>query len=91
LHDAELADGLSPAARVIAHTGGKEVIEAIRAVLPGHPLKETESVLRDCGNMSSPSVLVALHRALEASVSEPLWLIAFGAGFAAHSCRMELA
>jgi predicted naringenin-chalcone synthase len=89
LHDRELADGLSSEARVIAHTGGKDVIEAIRAVLPGHPLAETESVLRDCGNMSSPSVLVALHRALESGATGPLWLTSFGAGFAVHSCRME--
>jgi alkylresorcinol/alkylpyrone synthase len=89
LHDAELADGLAPEARVIAHTGGKDVILAIREALPGHPLAETESVLRDCGNMSSPSVLVALHRALNSGVTGPLWLTSFGAGFSVHSCRME--
>lgn len=89
LHDTDLAAGLSPNAYIIAHSGGRDVIHSLREVLPGHPLAETESVLRDCGNMSSPSVLVALHRALEAGVAGPLWLTAFGAGFSAHSCRME--
>ena len=68
----------------------RDVIEALRTALPGHPLRETEEVLRDCGNMSSPSVLIALHRALEAGVRDPLWLTAFGAGFSAHSCRLDL-
>jgi alkylresorcinol/alkylpyrone synthase len=89
LHDTDVAAGLSPDAHIIAHSGGRDVILALREALPGHPLAETESVLRDCGNMSSPSVLVALHRALETGVTGPLWLTAFGAGFAAHSCRME--
>jgi predicted naringenin-chalcone synthase len=89
LHDADLAAGLAPDARIIAHAGGRDVILALREALPGHPLTETESVLRDCGNMSSPSVLIALHRALESGVDGPLWLTAFGAGFTAHSCRMD--
>jgi alkylresorcinol/alkylpyrone synthase len=46
--------------------------------------------LRDYGNMSSPSVLFALERALEAGVREPLWLTSFGAGFSTHACRMDL-
>ena len=90
LHDTDLAAGLPPEAHIIAHSGGRDVIQALREVLPGHPLAETEAVLRDCGNMSSPSVLIALHRALEAGAGGPLWLTAFGAGFAAHSCRMEI-
>jgi alkylresorcinol/alkylpyrone synthase len=90
LYDADSAAGMPRNVRVIAHSGGRDVLEALRAELPGHPLKETESVLRDCGNMSSPSVLIALHRALESGVTDPLWLTAFGAGFSAHSCRLDL-
>ncbi|HWB05680.1 MAG TPA: 3-oxoacyl-[acyl-carrier-protein] synthase III C-terminal domain-containing protein [Verrucomicrobiales bacterium] len=90
LFDAEKAAGLPENVRVIAHSGGRDVLESLRAALPGHPLRESESVLRDCGNMSSPSVLIALHRALEAGVTDPLWLTAFGAGFSAHSCRLDL-
>jgi predicted naringenin-chalcone synthase len=74
--------------RVLAHSGGRDVIDALEAVLP-HRLLETRDVLRDHGNMSSPSVLFALDRAM-ASVNgdRRWWLTAFGAGFAAHACEM---
>ena len=91
LHDADLAAGMAPESRIISHPGGRDVILALRGALPGHPLTETENVLRHCGNMSSPSVLIALHEALQSGVLDPLWLTAFGAGFSAHSCRMEQA
>jgi predicted naringenin-chalcone synthase len=90
LYDEDAARGMPRSARVIAHSGGRDVLEALRTALPGHPLEETEGVLRDCGNMSSPSVLIALHRALESGITDPLWLTAFGAGFSAHSCRLDL-
>ena len=74
--------------RILSHTGGRDVIDALEAVLPGYPLHEARSVLRDFGNISSPCVLVALERAIEAGCPENLWLTAFGAGFAAHSCEL---
>ncbi len=74
--------------RVLAHSGGRDVIEALEAVLP-HSLAETRAVLCDHGNMSSPSVLFALDRALEDAGDERRWwLTAFGAGFAAHACEL---
>jgi alkylresorcinol/alkylpyrone synthase len=74
--------------QVIAHSGGRDVIEALESVLP-FSLDETRSVLADCGNMSSPSVLFALEQRLaKAAADERYWLTAFGAGFAAHSCEM---
>jgi predicted naringenin-chalcone synthase len=74
--------------RVLAHSGGRDVIDALEAVLP-HRLMETREVLRDHGNMSSPSVLFALDRAM-ATVNgdRHWWLTAFGAGFAAHACEL---
>lgn len=79
------------APQIISHTGGRDVLDAIRAQLPGHPLAEAETVLRECGNMSSPSVLFAAERALAANGSTPdrLWLVSFGAGFACHACTLE--
>lgn len=76
-------------ARVIAHSGGRDVIDALEAVLP-HRLDETRAVLHDHGNMSSPSVLFALERALAAdpSTDRRLWITAFGAGFAVHACEL---
>ena len=74
--------------RLIAHTGGREVIESIEKKLPGIFLADTRDVLRRYGNISSPSVLVALESALQ-SPSRHLWLTAFGAGFAAHSAELH--
>ena len=72
--------------RLIAHTGGRDVIDAIEQAIPGWPLDETRKVLRQHGNISSPCVLAALERSLEDfPASRNLWLTAFGAGFAAHS------
>ena len=74
--------------RVLAHSGGRDVIDALEAVLP-HRLLETRGVLRDHGNMSSPSVLFALDRAVAtANGDQRWWLTAFGAGFAAHACEL---
>jgi alkylresorcinol/alkylpyrone synthase len=75
--------------QVLAHSGGRDVIEAIEAKLP-FSLTETRSVLRDHGNMSSPSVLFALERRLanHSAADRHLWLTAFGAGFAAHACEL---
>jgi predicted naringenin-chalcone synthase len=75
--------------QVLAHPGGRDVIEALEGVLPFH-LAETRGVLADHGNMSSPSVLFTLERRLAAAHASDrrLWLTAFGAGFAAHSCEL---
>ncbi|MGE9270751.1 MAG: type III polyketide synthase [Verrucomicrobiales bacterium] len=74
--------------RVLAHSGGRDVIEALEAVLP-FGLSETREVLASCGNMSSPSVMFALEKALaSAREDRRWWLTAFGAGFAAHACEL---
>jgi alkylresorcinol/alkylpyrone synthase len=74
--------------RIIAHSGGRDVIEALESALP-FALDETRNVLAECGNMSSPSVLVALERRIaQGHDDQRYWLTAFGAGFAAHSCEM---
>lgn len=78
--------------QVLAHSGGRDVIDTLETVLP-HRLDETREVLRQYGNMSSPSVLFALLRRIEAAHPEDhlLWLTSFGAGFAAHSCELSRA
>jgi alkylresorcinol/alkylpyrone synthase len=80
------------APHIISHGGGKEVLAAIRTRLPGHDLAEATEVLRQYGNMSSPSVLFALEQALASpnrNATQPHWLVSFGAGFSCHSCRLE--
>ncbi|MBG7607680.1 MAG: stilbene synthase [Verrucomicrobia bacterium] len=75
--------------QVLAHSGGRDVIEALESTLPFY-LTETREILRRHGNMSSPSVLFALAERLKTSPEDTsLWLTAFGAGFAAHSCQLS--
>jgi len=84
-----LFERAQPAGEVVAHGGGRDVIEALRGRLPGHPLHESARVLRDYGNLSSPSVLFALRERLDADPgANDLWLTSFGAGFAAHACAL---
>lgn len=78
-------------AQMISHIGGRDVLDAIEKALPPIRLRESREILRDHGNMSSPSVLFSLERYLQRQkVEKDLWLTAFGAGFAAHSCRLGL-
>lgn len=92
LHQRATAQSSShPIARIIPHSGGKDVIDAIAAKLPNYDLEPTREILRRHGNMSSPSVLFALEEALKTDQPTPdtdWWLTAFGAGFSAHSCRL---
>jgi len=92
---AETVEGLyalrgSDPDQVLAHTGGRDVIEAIEKRLP-YRLTETREVLRKYGNMSSPSVLIALEERLKNCNGDgsKLWLTGFGAGFAAHCCELS--
>lgn len=81
-------------ARIIAHPGGRDVIDALEAVLPGYSLETSRRILRDYGNLSSPSVLFVLEAALRDDAPRPgadWWLVSFGAGFSAHSCRLSAA
>lgn len=75
--------------RVISHAGGRDVLAAIQSRLPQHEFSEAHEVLRQCGNMSSPSVLFALERSLSQGIGSAYWLTSFGAGFACHACTLE--
>ena len=75
--------------QIIAHGGGRDVIEAIEERLPDYALAETREAFRKYGNLSSPSVLCALEERLaRCNGDKLLWLTSFGAGFAAHSCEL---
>ena len=83
--------GPAPVARVVTHAGGPDVLTALAPVVPGYSLASSAAVLRQCGNMSSPSVLFALDETLRSDPpAEPgdFWLVSFGAGFSAHACRI---
>ncbi len=77
----------------ILHTGGRDVILALRDRLG---LSETEvrhssAVLREFGNLSSPTVYFVLERSLNDAVPDGLWwMSAFGAGFSCHGALLEV-
>jgi len=69
------------------------VLDAIEQTCADCDLAASRKVLRECGNMSSPSVLFALEQALRDGSPDDLgdwWLTSFGAGFSAHGCRIGL-
>ncbi|MBS0630415.1 MAG: stilbene synthase [Verrucomicrobia bacterium] len=84
--------GPRPVAGVVAHSGGRDVLAALAPVVAPHSLDASARILRDCGNMSSPSVLFVLDETLKAhsptATPGDLWLVSFGAGFSAHACRL---
>jgi alkylresorcinol/alkylpyrone synthase len=79
-------------ARVVSHGGGRDVIDALQKSMPEHDLTPSRAILRDYGNMSSPSVLFALESLLQDDArptsQENWWMVSFGAGFSVHSCRI---
>lgn len=84
--------GPRPVARVVSHPGGRDVIEALAPVVAPYSLEASTHILRDYGNMSSPSVLFVLEETLKettpSATDGDFWLVSFGAGFSAHCCRL---
>jgi predicted naringenin-chalcone synthase len=77
----------------IFHPGGRDVLLALRErlKLSSHDLRRSEAVLREYGNMSSPSVLFVLQRALvEGAPGGWWWMSSFGAGFSCHGALLEV-
>ena len=77
----------------IFHPGGRDVIVALREKLKlsGDDLRWSEAVLREYGNMSSPSVLFVLQAALAGGATGgQWWMSSFGAGFSCHGALLEV-
>lgn len=79
-----------PPSRIISHGGGRDVIDSLELSIEGYRLEESRLILKNYGNMSSPSVLFALEEGLRCKKEseKKWWLTSFGAGFAAHSCSL---
>jgi predicted naringenin-chalcone synthase len=75
------------------HPGGDRIIESLKTGLglSEEQLSVTRQVLRDYGNMSSPTVLFELERILATGIGKGEWcvMIAFGAGFSAHAYLLQ--
>jgi predicted naringenin-chalcone synthase len=77
----------------IFHPGGRDVLLALRErfQLSGHDVRWSEAVLREYGNMSSPSVFFVLQAALADGAPGGLWwMSSFGAGFSCHGALLEV-
>jgi len=77
----------------ILHPGGRDVLLAMREKiqLSGHNVRWSEAVLREHGNMSSPSVLFVLQAALADGAPGGLWwMTSFGAGFSCYGALLEV-
>jgi len=77
----------------ILHTGGRDVILALRdrLKLTTSDVRHSSAVLREFGNISSPTVYFVLQAALNDSVPDGLWwMSAFGAGFSCHGALLEI-
>ncbi|HZU88363.1 MAG TPA: type III polyketide synthase [Stellaceae bacterium] len=73
------------------HPGGRSVLDAVEAglALPPDSLSQSRRVLRDCGNMSSASVLFVLREIMEGGAAGPGCAMAFGPGVAVETMRFR--
>ena len=81
------------APRLICHPGGAKVLDAVETALELQKgtLRDEREVLRGHGNMSAPSVLFVLKRALQRGLRGPAMLAALGPGFTASFLALEAA
>lgn len=77
----------------VLHTGGRDVLLALRdrLKLTEADVRHSAAVLREYGNISSPTVFFVLDRALHDAVPGGLWwMSSFGAGFSCHGALLEV-
>ncbi len=80
--------------RWVFHAGGKKVLEALeqRLGIDSREIDHSYQVLRENGNMSSPSVMFALEHALRTGRSHPgrWFLSSFGAGLSCFGATVKV-
>jgi alkylresorcinol/alkylpyrone synthase len=76
--------------RFVCHPGGRKVLEAIEGALGLEPmtLDHEREILRRFGNMSAPTALFVLERALQAGLPEHAMLVALGPGFTVSTATL---
>jgi len=87
---ARMGFGIAGVDRFVCHPGGAKVIEALEKSLDlgQGALTFEREVLADHGNMSAPTVLFVLERALAAKTTGRLVMTALGPGFTASCLSM---
>jgi len=85
--------GLDDLDGIITHPGGRKVLEAISVALNvgRSELAHGWDVLRDYGNMSSPTVMFVLERTLGAGTTGRHLMAAFGPGFTVSFALLDIA
>ncbi len=81
------------APQLVCHPGGAKVLDAIEIALELQKgtLRDEREILREYGNMSAPTVLFVLERALKRGLRGPAVLSALGPGFTANFLALEVA
>ena len=77
----------------VLHPGGRDVLLALgqRLGLSARDLRWSSAVLREFGNLSSPSIYFVLQAALSDSAPDGHWWVSsFGAGFSCHGALLEV-
>lgn len=79
-HDVKTIDGWA------VHAGGRSILDAVEGALhlDAHALDASRAVLRDCGNMSSATLMFVLARLLADTPVRQGVALAFGPGLAAE-------
>ncbi len=76
----------------LLHPGGAKILKTVQKLLhlSREDLAYSWDVLRDFGNMSSPTALFALAKAMDAGVRGRHLLASFGPGFSAYFLAVDL-
>jgi alkylresorcinol/alkylpyrone synthase len=84
---------LSDIDRFVCHPGGAKVLNALESALSvgQGALNDEREVLADYGNMSSPTVLFVLDRAIRAGLPKRSAMIAMGPGFSTSCVTLRRA
>lgn len=73
------------------HPGGKNILEAVETSLElsSDALAESYDVLRNYGNMSSPTILFVLKKMMDSTKTGNIFAVAFGPGITMESVILE--
>lgn len=73
------------------HPGGPRILDAVEqsANLDKDALRNSRGVLRELGNMSSPTVMFVLQRLLQENIDGPIVMLAFGPGLMAEAALLR--
>ncbi len=77
----------------LVHPGGPQILDVVESTmgLRSGALALSRGVLRDFGNMSSPTILFILRAAIEAGLTGRMMLLAFGPGLTIEAAVLEVA